>query len=77
MCPAAPPKIGLRVAAVTVSGAAVPEAHTAAVEAVMAEEGWQESVVVPALSPVEKLAAFVASNQDIAALISSQNPLAN
>lgn len=53
------------------------EAHIAAVEAVMAEEGWQESVVVPALSPVEKLAAFLASNQDIAALISSQNPLAN
>lgn len=47
----------------------IPEAWAEAANAVMAEEGWREPPQVVQASPVEKLAAFLSANPDVAALI--------
>lgn len=47
----------------------IPEQWEDAAQAVMAGEGWREPPVIAEPSPVERLAAFLAANPDIAALI--------
>jgi hypothetical protein len=49
----------------------VPELAAGAVVAVMETPGWRDQLVAPEVSPVEKLAAFLSANPDVAALIGS------
>jgi hypothetical protein len=47
----------------------IPSGWADAATAVMGEDGWREIPVAAPLTPVEKLAAFLSANPDVAALI--------